>query len=321
MDIASTTHDLYGNYIKQDSMRTMVSDQIAAAEHLRQPILPSPPLSAIAIKSKKQSLSSNADSTITLNKNARYQNYNKPRPNNLSLDVEFEQKFTLNDLSRVHNRKKNFKRNKRAKSKSSGDAKDDNSSNNSRSKLGLDKILQKKGDFFFSSKVRKAVSKKKRRFIDKKNNFDLDLTYITKRIIAMGYPAEGNEAMYRNPMHEVQRFLQVYHKNHFKIYNLCIEKDRQYPASKFTSIGGEVATYPFKDHNAPELELILEFSKDVHEWLTRHKDNIVCVHCKAGKGRTGVMICSYLAFAKICKDSADALQKYGEARTKNAKGM
>ena len=137
----------------------------------------------------------------------------------------------------------------------------------------------------------------------------------------MGFPAEGQESMYRNPMNEVQRFFRTYHKNHFKVYNLCIEKDRQYPASKFTECGGEVAKYGFKDHNAPELELILEFCKDVHEFLGRSRENVVAIHCKAGKGRTGVMICAYLVYAKICRSAEEALRKYGEARTFNAKGV
>jgi phosphatidylinositol-3,4,5-trisphosphate 3-phosphatase/dual-specificity protein phosphatase PTEN len=59
------------------------------------------------------------------------------------------------------------------------------------------------------------VSKKKKRFIDEKNGFNLDLTYIggtQSQIIAMGYPAEGVEALYRNSMAEVQRFFNTFHK-------------------------------------------------------------------------------------------------------------
>ena len=48
--------------------------------------------------------------------------------------------------------------------------------------------------------IRGAVSKNKLRF--KEGKYDLDLTYITKNIIAMGFPSQGTEAAYRNPMTE-----------------------------------------------------------------------------------------------------------------------
>jgi phosphatidylinositol-3,4,5-trisphosphate 3-phosphatase/dual-specificity protein phosphatase PTEN len=75
-----------------------------------------------------------------------------------------------------------------------------------------------------TSVVRKLVSKKKKRFVDEKNGFNLDLTYITPRIIAMGFPSTGIEAVYRNPMPEVQRFFKTRHEGHYKIINLCSER-------------------------------------------------------------------------------------------------
>ena len=79
-----------------------------------------------------------------------------------------------------------------------------------------------------ASLIRNGVSKKKKRFTE--DGFDLDLFYITPRIIAMGFPSTGQEALYRNPMPEVQRFFNSRHPKH-KIYNLCSE--RSYDASEF----------------------------------------------------------------------------------------
>ena len=44
--------------------------------------------------------------------------------------------------------------------------------------------------------LRKIVSGKRRRF--KNNEYDLDISYITERVIAMSFPACGFETMYRN---------------------------------------------------------------------------------------------------------------------------
>lgn len=47
--------------------------------------------------------------------------------------------------------------------------------------------------------LRECVSKQKRRFECSDTGVNLDLTYVTSRIIAMGFPAVGLESVYRNP--------------------------------------------------------------------------------------------------------------------------
>ena len=167
-----------------------------------------------------------------------------------------------------------------------------------------------------ASFARHLVSKKKRRF--QQDGYDLDMVFITDKLVAMGFPAQGREAFYRNPLSVVKRFFDERHLDHYRIYNLCVEPERQYDPSLFY---GRVASYPFADHQAPPFPLLEAFSEDAHKWLSADKDNIVVTHCKAGKGRTGVMICAYLLYSKACTTADEALNFYGEKRTSNGKGV
>lgn len=61
------------------------------------------------------------------------------------------------------------------------------------------------------------------------------------------------------------------------------------------------------------------FCQDVNEYLKSDEHNVAVVHCKAGKGRTGVMICAYLVHCGDWPDARQALEFYAACRTKNSK--
>jgi phosphatidylinositol-3,4,5-trisphosphate 3-phosphatase/dual-specificity protein phosphatase PTEN len=74
--------------------------------------------------------------------------------------------------------------------------------------------------------IRKLVSTNKRRLAVE--GYNLDLTYITNRVIACGFPADGLEQMYRNRRSDIRNFLKERHGSMVKIYNLCAEAKYQY---------------------------------------------------------------------------------------------
>ena len=115
---------------------------------------------------------------------------------------------------------------------------------------------------------------------------------------------------------QVQAFFELRHRNHYKVYNLCGE--RTYEAHVFAN---RVALYPFEDHNAPALQMIEDMMKDVSSWLDDHPRNVVAIHCKAGKGRTGMMVCCLLYWRGYFSTMGQALDFYAKMRTDDMDGV
>eukprot|EP01065_Artemidia_motanka_P009723 TRINITY_DN15022_c0_g1_i1.p1 TRINITY_DN15022_c0_g1~~TRINITY_DN15022_c0_g1_i1.p1 ORF type:complete len:462 (+),score=112.48 TRINITY_DN15022_c0_g1_i1:53-1387(+) len=188
---------------------------------------------------------------------------------------------------------------------------------------GVESAARARGGGVVTDTLRIMVSQNKIRF--QEDGFDLDLTYITPRCIAMGFPSHGAESYYRNPIEEVERFFEARHqcpqtgRRYYRVYNLCSERQYDRP----DRFGQSYARYPFDDHNAPTpLSLIPQFCEDARSWLAQDPKNIIAVHCKAGKGRTGVMVTAHLMATMTSYRSADdALKCFNDARTRDGKGV
>lgn len=160
--------------------------------------------------------------------------------------------------------------------------------------------------------LRNLVSKHRRRMLV--GGYDLDMSYITDHLLAMSFPAERMRAMYRNPLWQVKSVLDMRHPEHYKVYNLCIEET--YDPSHFH---GRVEAFPFDDNHVPSLQMMKLFCESVHSWLSDDAKNIAVIHCMAGKGRTGLMVCAYLVYSGLSAE--EALHLYAHKRTTNNKGV
>jgi len=162
--------------------------------------------------------------------------------------------------------------------------------------------------------TRNLISQNKRRYV--KDGFDLDLTYITDRIIAMSFPSSGKTSMYRNPISEVSRFFNTKHADHYKLYNLCSE--RKYETHWFNE---SVERVLIDDHNVPRLSQLLQYCYSVDEWMKKDEKNIIAIHCKGGKGRTGTCVAAWMIYSGQFKTAEEALNYFGVRRTDKAKGL
>lgn len=117
---------------------------------------------------------------------------------------------------------------------------------------------------------------------------------------------------------EIKRFMDHYHFDHYKMFNFCCEPGRGYDPKMFH---GRVERYPFKDHNTPPLETMAAFANSVKAWLDENPENVVNLHCKAGKGRAGLMCCVALVRTGIARSAAEAMEIYDRERVTNNRGL
>lgn len=112
--------------------------------------------------------------------------------------------------------------------------------------------------------------------------------------------------------------MEKYHRGHYKMYNFCCEPGRGYDPKIFEN---RVERYPFKDHNTPPLETMVAFADSVKQWLDADPLNVVNMHCKAGKGRAGLMCCVALVRTGVVQSAKEALDLYDQERVTNNRGL
>ncbi|KAI9934889.1 hypothetical protein AWENTII_005572 [Aspergillus wentii] len=150
----------------------------------------------------------------------------------------------------------------------------------------------------------------------------LDLCYVTDNIIATSGPSSNYpQRAYRNPLDALVNFLDSKHDRDWCIWEFRAE-GTGYPDSE---VYGRIHHYPWPDHHPPPFALIPAMMGSMRNWLNRldEKDGeeepkdkgkrVAVVHCKAGKGRSGTVACSYLISQEGWK-LEDALQRFTERR-------
>eukprot|EP00299_Pterocystis_sp_00344_P000132 c10040_g1_i2.p1 GENE.c10040_g1_i2~~c10040_g1_i2.p1 ORF type:complete len:449 (+),score=126.77 c10040_g1_i2:670-2016(+) len=148
------------------------------------------------------------------------------------------------------------------------------------------------------------VTKHTKRFVN--DRFNLDLSYITKRVIVMSFPGDGVKGVAHNNLKDVKRFFDERHPHSYMIYNINADPKYTYDDTKFD---GRVRKFGFPDHSPPPLVVMISMCHDIAAYLRQAPANVVAVHCKAGKGRSGTIVCGWMLHSRLV-ESADVAVSY-----------
>jgi len=142
----------------------------------------------------------------------------------------------------------------------------------------------------------------------------LDLCYVTDFIIATSGPSGTYpQVAYRNPLKDLVKFLDTKHGAEWAIWEFRAE-GTGYPDSE---VYNRIRHYPWPDHHPPPFALVPLIMASMRNWIreetTSGHKRVAVVHCKAGKGRSGTVSCSYL-ISEEGWTAEDAMARFTERR-------
>ncbi|XP_058250690.1 tensin-3-like isoform X2 [Hemibagrus wyckioides] len=134
--------------------------------------------------------------------------------------------------------------------------------------------------------------------------YELDLTYVTERIIAVSFPQACTEETYLHNLKDVTRMLKSKHADNYLVINLSEKKH------DLTKMNPKTLDTGWPDLHAPPLDKICTICKAMENWLNNDPLHVVVIHCRGGKGRIGVIISSFVHFTDISASADQALDRF-----------
>uniref|UniRef100_A0A3P9HF14 Auxilin n=1 Tax=Oryzias latipes TaxID=8090 RepID=A0A3P9HF14_ORYLA len=131
---------------------------------------------------------------------------------------------------------------------------------------------------------------------------ELDIAYITSRIIVMTYPAESVQIGYQNHVEDIRSFLDSRHADHYTVFNLS---QRNYRGAKFSN---RVSECNWPSRQAPSLHNLFAVCKNMHNWLKQNPKNVCVITCSDGRALSGVLICAMFCFCHLFNNPIPAMQ-------------
>uniref|UniRef100_A0A8D3BGD1 Auxilin n=1 Tax=Scophthalmus maximus TaxID=52904 RepID=A0A8D3BGD1_SCOMX len=131
---------------------------------------------------------------------------------------------------------------------------------------------------------------------------ELDIAYITSRIIVMTYPAESVQIGYQNHVEDIRSFLDSRHADHYTVFNLS---QRNYRGAKFSN---RVSECNWPSRQSPGLHNLFAVCKNMHNWLKQNPKNVCVITCSDGHALSGVLVSAMFCFCHLFNNPVPAMQ-------------
>ncbi|XP_029716298.2 cyclin-G-associated kinase [Aedes albopictus] len=147
---------------------------------------------------------------------------------------------------------------------------------------------------------------------------DLDISYITQRILVMPCPSEGIESTYRtNHIEDVKLYLESrYLPTKLSIYNLGPRNCPRLPPPVRTVEGSFLYSPVPASYKAPTLAGLYSLAEDMYGFLNADPKTLIVIQSPdSGKAMAATMVCALLVYSQLVTEPEDAMQIFAVKRT------
>ncbi|KAL3283147.1 hypothetical protein HHI36_006301 [Cryptolaemus montrouzieri] len=133
---------------------------------------------------------------------------------------------------------------------------------------------------------------------------NMDLSYVTERIIAIWFPTSATSHSYRQGQRQASHMLRHKHGNNYMVFNLTE------PKRVLKNEHKHVQEVGWTRNLAPPLENLCSICKEIETWLSADEHRIAVLHAKGNKDKLGVIVAAYMHYSSICGSAEQALDRF-----------
>ncbi|MEQ2276907.1 hypothetical protein XENORESO_014380, partial [Xenotaenia resolanae] len=141
----------------------------------------------------------------------------------------------------------------------------------------------------------------------------IDLTYITERIISIICSSACPEDLYLQNLKKIIPMLESKHGHNYMLITLSQKHD------VLTKMTHKVFNTGWLDLLAPSLDQIFNVCTAMENWLQGNPKHVLVLHCRGDRGRLGVLVASYIHFTNMSASADLSLDHFAMRKFYNDK--
>lgn len=140
---------------------------------------------------------------------------------------------------------------------------------------------------------------------------DLDVSFISQRLLIMPCPSEGLESAYKvNHIEDVKMFVERFQPSKVSVYNLGVKCARLSPPVRTVECG---FLYQPVNSRAPILTHMYAIAEDMYGFLNTDPKNVIILQ-SSDNAKSSTMLCALMLYSNLIREPEDAMQMFAVKR-------